>query len=148
LHESHHLDVVIIGDGFVGLSVAIALSKLPLTIGIVGLSVTSSFSDLRAIALTARSQRLLYQWMTLKQWMQPIQCVHVSVKGCWHKLRFDAKKIGVDALGYVITGQQLRDNLRHFIKQLPSTTCYQTHFNHDALCHHQRSMMIRNDHQS
>jgi len=127
-------DVVIIGGGMVGASLASAL--LP-AIREHGLSVAlietfalpegadeelyqPSYDD-RSTALSYGSRCLLQQlgvWGKLSEHVTPIEHIHVSDKGRFGAARLHANEHGIDALGYVVENawlgrvllQQLNDN--------------------------------------
>jgi 2-octaprenyl-6-methoxyphenol hydroxylase len=102
-------DLLIIGGGMVGASLACALRNLPLRIGLVEASapgaVHPSF-DARAIALAQGSKRIydgLGLWGAMEAaGVTPIRHIHVSDRGRFGSARLSAEREGVDALGYVV----------------------------------------------
>ncbi len=111
-------DILIIGGGMVGASLAIALRGQPLRIGMVEAApfraaAQPSYDD-RAIALSQGSRRIFAAmgvWDTLAPAATPIERIHVSDQGHFGITRLDAREEGVEALGYVITGRALGQGL-------------------------------------
>lgn len=102
-------DVLIAGGGMVGASMALALARLGLAIGVVEPRPVQSGSqpsyDDRCTALSAGSQRLLEQmqvWPLLAEDTTPIKHIHVSDRGHYGFTRLHAEEEGVNALGYLI----------------------------------------------
>lgn len=118
-------DVLIIGGGMVGASLACALASQPLRIGVVEAvpfqdEGQPSYDD-RGLALALSSQRVLAAlglWDRISEEANPIRRVHVSDRGHFGFVRMDAGMVGVDALGYVVLarllGKVLSENLISF----------------------------------
>jgi len=113
-------DILIVGGGMVGMSLACALSPLPLRVGIIerfALKSTqqSSFDD-RSIAL-AYGTRKIFQtmgiWDVLDSVVMPIKKIHISERGQFGVTRLNAHDQGVDALGYVVESRVLGQVLQH-----------------------------------
>ena len=102
-------DVVIVGGGMVGASMACALSTLPLRIVVVEAvplraQDQPSYDD-RAIALAWGSRKVfdaLGLWPALAPRVSPIERIHVSDRGHFGVTRLHSREEGVDALGYVV----------------------------------------------
>ncbi len=115
-------DLIIIGGGMVGASLACALANQPLRIAIVEAvpyqaNNQPSYDD-RAIALSFGSRRIfdgLGLWSEISQHTTAINRIHVSDQGRFGFARLDNQQENVDALGYVITA---RDLGRTLVKQL------------------------------
>lgn len=107
-------DVLIIGGGMIGASLATALADADLNIGLVeavpfGEGSQSSFDD-RTTAFSAASARIFQSiglWPDLKRQAWPIQGVHVSQQGRFGTARIRAEEHGVPALGYVVENRHM-----------------------------------------
>jgi len=106
---STHYDVVIVGGGMVGATMATALSALNVRIAVVEAVEFQSSSqpsyDDRAIALAYGSVRVFQTmglWEQLSPTASPIKKIHVSDRGHFGIARVDCEKERVDALGYVV----------------------------------------------
>ncbi len=107
-------DVLIVGGGLVGASLAVALKPLGLRVGLVeafafGSSGQAAYDD-RSIALSYGSRRI-YQgmglWPSLQKQAEAIMQIHVSDQGHFGATRLHAEQEGVPALGYVIASRIL-----------------------------------------
>lgn len=102
-------DVIIVGGGMIGASLALALSPLPLSIAVIEAVPHSSdqqpsFDD-RSIALSYGSAKILNAlgiWTSLSNQVAAIEHIHVSDKGHLGLCRLHAQEHQVEALGYVI----------------------------------------------
>lgn len=108
-------DVLIVGGGMVGASMALALAPLGLKVGIVEAfafnpSQTQPAYDDRSIALSHGS-RLIFQgvglWSKIARQVADIQHIHVSDRGYFGATRLHADKENVPALGHVIQSRVL-----------------------------------------
>jgi len=101
-------DLLIIGGGMVGASLACALAGLDLRIGLVeaapfAASAHPGYDD-RTIALAQGTKRIfqtLGLWETLGPTATPIRQIHISERGGLGFAHLDSREEGVDALGYV-----------------------------------------------
>jgi len=101
-------DLLIIGGGLVGASLACALEGLNLHIGLVEaapltISAHPSYDD-RTLALAQGTRRIfqtLGLWETLAAAVTPIRQIHVSERGSPGFAHLDSREEGVEALGYV-----------------------------------------------
>ena len=107
-------DLIIVGGGLVGASLAYALNKQSLRIAIIEAASFRTQSqpnyDDRAIALSYGTRRVfdgMGLWPTLEAQVTPIKTIHVSDKGHFGVTRIRHSDEGVDALGYVITARDL-----------------------------------------
>ncbi|MBU0654527.1 MAG: 2-octaprenyl-6-methoxyphenyl hydroxylase [Gammaproteobacteria bacterium] len=107
-------DVLIVGGGMVGASLAVALKPLNLKIGLIeafnfGVAEQPSYDD-RSIALSYGSSRI-YQgmgvWNKLRSGLESIQHIHVSDQGHFGATRMEAVEEHVPALGYVVESRVL-----------------------------------------
>ena len=128
-----HYDVVIIGGGMVGASLAIALKYTPLKVAVIEQfplsdkgtnDVQQSYQpsyDARSTAISWGS-KLIYQqlglWDTLEKHVTPIEKIHVSDRGRFGVTRLHAKEHGVDALGYVVPNEWIGITLISALKSL------------------------------
>ena len=108
-------DLIIIGGGMVGASLAISLAEQPLRIALIESAplrsdTTPPSYDDRAIALSFGSQRIfsgMGLWTDILPHTTAINHIHVSDQGRFGFTRLDAETENVDALGYVATARQL-----------------------------------------
>jgi 2-octaprenyl-6-methoxyphenol hydroxylase len=107
-------DVIIVGGGMVGASLAHALTGQGLSIAVIeshALNTPSQPSyDDRAIALSFGSRRILDAmglWSSLSGSVGKIKKIHVSEQGQFGFARLDHAEENVEALGYVVTARDL-----------------------------------------
>jgi len=111
-------DVLIVGAGVVGSSLALALSHLPLRIALIE-QIPFRFEpplslDSKPIALNVASMRILQTlalWPALAAYANPIRQVHISQQACFAQSRISAKDMGVAQLGCVIPAARLGSEL-------------------------------------
>ena len=118
-------DILIIGGGLVGASLACALGGQALRVGLVEAKPfatrTQPDYDERCIALSYGSQRIFAAmglWPALADSCTPIRRIQISDRGHFGAARLDADEEGVAALGYVaparVIGQALAARLAEF----------------------------------
>ena len=112
-------DVLIVGGGLVGGSLALALRDSPLRIGLVeALSDTerqASMAGQRALALSRSTVQMLDElglWTTVADQATPIEHIHVSDRGRFGKTRLHAADHGVAAFGHVVVARVLEDAIQ------------------------------------
>jgi 2-octaprenyl-6-methoxyphenol hydroxylase len=118
-------DILIVGGGLVGASLACALGQAGLTVTVVEArpfkTGTSSSYDERSIALAQGSQRIftgMGLWQSLENQVCPIHTIHVSDRGRFGFTRLHREDEGVPALGYVASARVLGTALMRQIDQL------------------------------
>jgi 2-octaprenyl-6-methoxyphenol hydroxylase len=123
-HEIPIFDVIIIGAGLVGNSLALSLADSAKIAIIESRPLAAPLlADERALALSFSSQRILSAlnlWQTLQPFCTPIQKVHVSEVGHFGAVRFSAPDYGIAALGYAISAQTLTDTLQKSVLEKSS----------------------------
>ncbi len=132
---SNHFDVVIIGGGMVGASLAVALGHTALKVAVIEQYPLSAPNedrptqyqpsyDARSTAISWGS-RLIYQrlglWSELAQHVTPIERIHVSDRGRFGATRLNADDYKVDALGYVVPNEWIGTTLTAAVKSLANT---------------------------
>lgn len=124
-------DLIIIGGGMVGASLAISLAEQPLRIALVEAAslqknqpAPPNYDD-RAIALSFGARRIfegMGLWTDIAPKTTAINHIHVSDQGRFGFTRLDAKQEKVDALGYVVTARQLGETLMDKLQQCANLT--------------------------
>jgi len=107
-------DLLIVGGGMVGGSLACALAGQPLRVAVIEAVPPSapgqpSYDD-RAVALSLGSRRILEGigvWDRLSGQAVPIHRIHVSDRGHFGSARLSAREEAVPALGYVVEARML-----------------------------------------
>ncbi len=107
-------DIIIVGGGMVGTSLALALQPLDLRIAVIeavarGAEQQPSFDD-RSTALSRSTQRMFEAiglWPDIVAAATPIRNIHVSDKGRFGFAHIDAEEQRVEALGYVVINRVL-----------------------------------------
>jgi 2-octaprenyl-6-methoxyphenol hydroxylase len=117
-------DIVIVGAGAVGGSLAYALSQAGYSVALVEKTAVSArqqpafderhlgFSRGTAIALEGMGL-----WQGLSASAVPIERIHVSAKGHFGSVMMDARDEGLDALGYVLPAREIGRVLHQSISQ-------------------------------
>lgn len=105
-------DILIVGAGVVGSSLALALSNLPLRIALIekkpfkeDAKLSDNLHNDKPIALNAASIQILQTlslWPALLPCANPIESVHISQQGYFAQSRINAKQLGIPQLGYVV----------------------------------------------
>jgi 2-octaprenyl-6-methoxyphenol hydroxylase len=117
-HSALSTDVLIVGAGPVGMTLALALADSPLRICIIDRRPHGAWADdPRALALAHGSRQLLER---LNAWNTPaateIREIHVSQRGGFGRTLITAKDYGMPALGYVMRYRDLTAALAARIK--------------------------------
>lgn len=125
MKTQHDFDVIIVGGGMVGASMACTLGDQNLSVAVIEAFPLRSNAqpsyDARSIALAYGSRKILQSleiWDQLKNKVTPIKKIHISDQGSFGITRLDSQQEGVDALGYVvenrIIGTALTEKLAQF----------------------------------
>ena len=123
-------DILIVGGGMVGASLAIALGNLPLRVALIEAvefeSNTQPSYDDRTIALSYGSKRI---FDTLGIWSRvetggatAIQHIHISDRGRFGFSRLAAADAGVEAMGWVVENRALGQALKPFLTATSNLT--------------------------
>ena len=126
---AHH-DVVIVGGGLVGASLAIALDRTGLDVGMVEATPAGvlpavfdqrnlSFAEATVNALTA-----LGVLQKLQMPVAPIRRIHVSRQGDFGRVRLDAADYGRDSFGQVVVARDFGQALEARLGELTHLTRY------------------------
>jgi 2-octaprenyl-6-methoxyphenol hydroxylase len=107
-------DLLIVGGGMVGASLAHAVKGQGLKVGVIeawplASTAQPSFDD-RAIALSWGSRVILQAmgvWHQVEAVAEPIFDIHISDRGHFGFTRLNHKEEGVEALGYVVSAREL-----------------------------------------
>jgi 2-octaprenyl-6-methoxyphenol hydroxylase len=118
-------DIIIVGGGMVGASLACALEGQGLRIAVIESvpykSQEQPSYDDRSIALAYGSHRIFSSmnlWQQMADLVEPIRKIHISDRGHFGVTRLDCKDEGTDALGYVIENRVLGKVLNDRLAQL------------------------------
>ncbi|PCH61553.1 MAG: 2-octaprenyl-6-methoxyphenyl hydroxylase [Gammaproteobacteria bacterium] len=116
-------DLIIVGGGMVGASLAIALANSSLRIAIIEAVSTKSDQqpsyDDRGIALSYGSQRIfesLGLWKALSSYSTAIKHIHISDRGHFGVTRLSAQQEQVPALGQVLTARAMGEILNQALE--------------------------------
>jgi 2-octaprenyl-6-methoxyphenol hydroxylase len=120
-------DVLIIGGGPVGASLACALGQRPLRVGVVESSGWSAVGrpgyDDRSLALSFGTRRIFEAmglWPGMADRVTPIVEILVSDRGHFGTNRLNAEEYGFDALGYVVENRTLGQLFAERLPVLPN----------------------------
>lgn len=123
---NNDFDIVIVGGGLAGASLACALGNTDLRVAVIEampfVAPVQPAGDDRTVALNYGSRRI---FAALGLWERiialgacPIERIHISDRGRFGFTRLDAASMGVEALGYVVEtrvlGQALQQALQEF----------------------------------
>ena len=121
-------DVVIVGGGLVGASLAIALAPSGKRVALIEAAAPPKSQpswDEREIALNVVSQRIysgLGVWERLAPEASPILATHISERGRFGVARFTAEEAGEEALGWNVPVRALGAVLWRKLGELPNVT--------------------------
>ncbi len=120
----YHYDVLIVGGGLTGNSLALALRDSGLKVAIVEANTRQQLlaapTGDRALALAAGTVAKLENlglWQGVSDSATAIKQIHISDQGHFGKVRLSAEKEKVDALGYVIEARTIEAHLAEQVDQ-------------------------------
>lgn len=117
LRDGDRFDVIIVGRGFVGATVGLALAGAGVSCLIIEAAPEAAASPVpRPIALAYGSRKILGGldlWTDISRRATPIRSIHVSDRGRFGFARLRAEDYGVDALGYVSDSSHIGHTLSH-----------------------------------
>lgn len=110
-------DIIIVGGGLVGASLAASLRHLPLKIAIIEAKsqTVPAENDNRIIALNYVSRRIfegMNIWSHIATHAEPIKHIHVSNRGHFGIARLPHELLNLPALGYVVRAKHIGQSLK------------------------------------
>ena len=129
-HDASTHDVLIVGGGLVGASLAIALDRLGLDIGLVEATpagVMPSVFDQRNLSFagaTVNALTTLGVMAKLRAPTGPIRRIHVSRQGDFGRVRLEAADYGRETFGQVVVARDFGEALEARLSELKSLTRY------------------------
>jgi len=116
-----HYDLIIVGGGLVGASLAKALQHTTLKIALIEAKLPRD-DDPRLFALNSSSCQLLQNlglWPELQAAASPIQQVHVSYQTHFGAVRLNSDDVNLPSLGHVIPARIIEAVLHRALLSLP-----------------------------
>ncbi len=126
-------DIIIVGGGMVGLTLACALGQQRFDVAVVEAFEPKDISldddyELRVSAISKSSQQVfenIHAWPgMLQRRASPYQHMHVWDASGDGKIHFDAAELGVDVLGHIIENRAIQYALYEQCRQLDTVTLY------------------------
>lgn len=128
-NKQHNFDITIVGGGMVGMAAAITLAKFDLSICLLeNIEAVNdkhpSYDDRTLVVNRASIQfwKNIGVWDVLSNDITAIDKVHVSNKGHFGTVKFDAKSLQVDALAYIVEAKKLGFALQEKINNINNIT--------------------------
>ena len=107
-------DLVIVGGGLIGMSLAVALANTSLSILLLeqhqAAPVNANMLDMRTTGLTRSSEKVFSAagvWQNLRQYATAIESLEISELGAYGSARIDGNKHGISPIGYMLPNQHL-----------------------------------------
>jgi len=129
--NASNFDVLIIGGGLVGASLACALELAGKSVAIIEAhafdDTTQSSYDDRTVAISYGSQQILDAlglWSDLSRYAEPIKTIHISDRGHFGVTRLKHDEENVEALGYVAENRGVGNVLYQHIQNSENITLY------------------------
>ena len=126
---NNHFDLIIIGGGLAGASLACALKDTSLKIAVVEAFELSTDSqpcyDDRTVALSYGSRCIfdaMGVWSSLAPFAEAINTIHISDRGHFGVTRLTREQEGVEALGYVLENRSIGQSLYAVMKASENIT--------------------------
>ncbi len=120
----NHFDLIIIGGGLAGASLACALKDTSLKIAVIEAHELNTDSqpcyDDRTVALSYGSRCIfdaMGLWSALAPFAEPINTIHISDRGHFGVSRLTREQEGVEALGYVLENRDIGQQLYAVIEK-------------------------------
>lgn len=125
-------DIVIVGGGLIGASLACALTPTGLDAALIEAvpfrSSAQPSYDEKMLSLAPASMRILDGigvWPAIRSHgVTPIEHIHISDRGHWGKTRLSAGELGVPALGYVVPARVIGMSLVQRLTDTGAATLY------------------------
>ncbi|MEO6102582.1 MAG: 2-octaprenyl-6-methoxyphenyl hydroxylase [Pseudoxanthomonas sp.] len=129
-HTGERHDVLIVGGGLVGASLALALDRVGLHVGLVEVSPAGAMPavfdqrNLSFAAATINALTALGVMQKLRAPTGPIRRIHVSRQGDFGSTRLDAGDYGREAFGQVVVARDFGEALEARLSELRQLTRY------------------------
>ncbi len=122
-------DVIIVGAGLVGMSIALALARSGINVAVIEkTNINTQFEpefDGRVSAIALGSQRILDNigaWKFMRDHAEPILDIRVTEGATPFFLHYDHKEIGDEPFGYIVENRHIRHALHQAASQLKNIT--------------------------
>ncbi len=130
MHEQEmKFDIVIIGGGLVGMSLAVGLSKSTCSVLLIEQNQSSPLHDnvldLRTTGLTLSSQKMFTQiglWDNIAIQASPIMRLDISEQGNFGTARIDSNEHGISPIGYMVPNHHLMKVLSDEVATISNLT--------------------------